>query len=112
MYPTKHSEAARKHPTLQNISSRLERLEILLSRFAEENRAIREPAADVSSRDSSQTRIQPHSGANISVTANQYQSDQQPCKSTWELLLNDAIADQDVNHPNTEILLLDVGLIS
>ncbi|KAH8692077.1 hypothetical protein BGW36DRAFT_303394 [Talaromyces proteolyticus] len=87
VYPTKNSDTAGKTPTLQNISNRLERIENLLSRFAESSRVATESVVEGGSSDSggkSQTQVQPQSGTNVNATANQH-----PRKSTWELLLND-----------------------
>jgi Fungal Zn(2)-Cys(6) binuclear cluster domain len=82
VYPTKNSEETRKPPTLQNISDRLERLEILLSRFAESSRVTTKSTVD-GGGGSFQTQVQPN------ATAKQHSSDQRPSKTTWELLLND-----------------------
>ena len=91
VYRTKNSEVARKSLTLQTISNRLERLEILLSRFAESSRVTTESAAagGGGSGGESQSQVRLQSGANFNATANQRPSDNHSCKSTWELLLND-----------------------
>ena len=112
VYPRKDSDVARKGPTLQDISNRLERLESLLSRLAEGIRVTAESTADggSGSGSESQTQVQLQSDANVNPTANQYPSDQRPCKSTWELLLNDGQVVRYVNNLNIEVLLQDVGL--
>ncbi|OKL57330.1 hypothetical protein UA08_07458 [Talaromyces atroroseus] len=88
-YPTKESDMARKGPTLQSISNRLERLEVLLSRLAEGGQ-VTAGAASGGSRDT-QTQVQFHSDANINEieAANQHSSNQDTGESTWELLLNE-----------------------
>lgn len=86
VYPTKDSQ---KGPTLQNISSRLERLEILLSRLAECSQVTTGSTVD---------RVQ--SGANVNAmgTANQHPFSQRSRKSTWELLLNEGQGVRYVNN--------------
>lgn len=98
MYPTKDSQ---KGPTLQNISSRLERLEILLSRLAECSQVTTGSTVD-----------QVQSGANVNAmgTANQHPFSQHSRKSTWELLLNEGQGVRYVNNLDNEILLEDVSL--
>lgn len=111
MYPTKDRDAARKTITLQNISNRLERLEVLLSRFFEGSQATAGSAADLGGGGGeSQTQIQVQNCVNVNIigTANQHSSDQHPCKSTWQLLLNDEQVVQFANHSDIELPLRDV----
>lgn len=113
VYPAKDRDVSRKSPTLQNISDRLERLEILLSRFAEINQDTPRPAAGRGGNGpgiDSQTQIPAHSCADVSPvgTADQPSSNQRSSKSTWDLLLNDEEVVQDGDHSNIEILLQDV----
>ena len=117
VYRTKSSEGARKSPTLQQISNRLERLEILLSRLFEGSQVTTESAADGGDgrgrgrgRGESQTQLQLQSGANVNATANQHPSDQHSSESTWELLLNDGQVLRHMNNLNIEILRQDVSL--
>lgn len=85
VYPTKDTDSARKGPTLQKISEQLERLEILLSRFAESSQITRGSTANCPGGES-QTQVQIQSGAN----AKKYRmSKPNPSGSTWELLLDD-----------------------
>lgn len=85
VYPTKDTDSARKGPTLQKISEQLERLEILLSRFAESSQVTRGSTANCPGGES-QTQVQIQSGAN----AKKYRmSKPNPSGSTWELLLDD-----------------------
>lgn len=110
VYPTKDKE---KGPNLQNISSRLERLEILLSRLAERSEITTGPVIDATDRghdrgcsgSEPQTQVQVQSGANTNKTgtANQHPSSQPSSKSTWELLLNDG---QDARYANADIEIL------
>jgi hypothetical protein len=80
---------ARKGPTLQSISNRLERLEVLLSRLAEDGQVTTGAAGR--RRRESRSQAQFHSGVNVNRTeaANQHPSNQDPGASTWELLLNE-----------------------
>lgn len=113
MYPSKDRDVARKSPSLQDISDRLERLEILLSRFSESSQVTTGSAGDRGGSDGeSQTQIQVQSCANVNATgtANQLPSFQRHCKSTWELLLNDEQVVRHANHSNIETLLRDVRL--
>ena len=114
-YRTKNSEVARKCPTLQDISDRLERMEGLLSRSAEGSRVTTVSAAESGGgggggRDESQSQVQVHFGASINAAAEQHPSDQPSGRSTWELLLNDGHVVQYVNNSNIEILPRDVSL--
>lgn len=110
MYPTKDRDVARKTPNLQSISNRLERLEILLSRLSESIQVTTGSVADRrrgGSDGESQTQNEVQSCANVNAieTANQ-----RPCKSTWELLLNDEKVVRHANSSNIENLLQDVRL--
>ena len=102
---------ARKTPTLQTISTRLERLEVLLSRFFEGSQVATGSAADRGGGES-QTQTQVQHCANVKAigTANQRSSNQRPCKSTWQLLLNDEQVVQSANKSDIEMLLRDVRL--
>lgn len=109
MYPTKDRDVARKAPTLQNISNRLERLEVLLSRFVEGSQVTTGSAADRSGGESqTQIQVQHYANANAIGTANQHSSSQRLCKSTWQLLLNDEQVVQPANNSDIEILLRNV----
>lgn len=115
VYPTKDRDGVRKGPTLQNISNRLERLEILLSRFAESNQITTGSAVDRGGGGSGgepQSHVQVQSGANVNATGteNQHPPNQHPGNSTWGLLLNDGQVIRCVNNSNVEILLQDVSL--
>lgn len=115
MYPTKDRE---KGPSLQNISTRLERLEVLLSRLAERSETPTVSAAYCGRENGgngggpqSQTQVQFGANVNASRTANQHPPlRQQSSKSTWELLLNDGQGVRYVNNSNIECLLQDVSL--
>jgi hypothetical protein len=105
VYPTKDADLARKGPTLQNISDRLERLEVLLSGLIESSRVtVGSTTGCGGSGGESQTHIHVQSGANVNAigTANQHPSNQRPSKLTWELLLNDERAIRDANASNIE----------
>ncbi|GAD93522.1 conserved hypothetical protein [Paecilomyces variotii No. 5] len=112
VYPTKDRE---KGPNLQNVSSRLERLELLLSRLAERIEVTTGPAINAidhghgGNGGESQTQIQVQSGAKVNATgsANQHPSSQHSNKSTWELLLNDGKDARYMNNPDTEMTLQD-----
>ncbi|CRG90842.1 putative transcriptional regulatory protein C139,03 [Talaromyces islandicus] len=85
----------RKTPTLRDISSCLERLETLLSRFAESGEVTTRPVVDgsggrVRSRADSDIQIQVRSGANVNASEKQHPFDRPPNKSTWEILLNNS----------------------
>jgi hypothetical protein len=111
VYPTKDKDETRKTITLQNISERLERLEVLLSRFLESSQVTTGSGADLGSGES-QTQIQVQHCANVKATrpVNQRSSNQRPCKSTWQLLLNDGQVAQPTNNSDVEMLLQDVRL--
>jgi hypothetical protein len=112
-YPTKDKEVVRHTVTLQSISNRLERLEDLLSRFVEGNHFTTGSAVDTGGGVSqTQMQIRDSVDANVIGTANQHSSNQRPCKSTWQLLLNDEQVFQSTNDSNVEMLLRDVSLIS
>lgn len=104
MYPTKETDLARKGPTLQSISSRLERLEVLLSRLAE-NIQITTGFVAGGGAGESQTQVQVQSGANV----NAIPSTRGPSKSTWELLLNDEQVGRDPTNSNIDLPLRDVS---
>ena len=119
VYPTKDRNVARNAPSLQNISNRLERLEILLSRFSESSQVTTGSAADYRrGGGESQAQIEVQSCANGSAngsaigTVNQHPSNQPSSGSTWELLLNDEQAVRDENNSHSEILPRDVRLDS
>jgi hypothetical protein len=111
VYPTKDQDVARKITTLENISNRLERLEVLLSSFLEGSQVTSGSAADRGGG-GSQTQIQVQHFANVNAieTANQLSSKQRPYKSTWQLLLNDGQVVQSANNSNIEILIQNVSL--
>lgn len=101
VYPTKESDMARKDgPTLQSISNRLERLEVLLSRLAEDGQ-VTARAADRRRRDS-QTQLKSYSSGNDNSTEalNRHPSNEDPGASTWELLLNE---EEVVQYANTSL---------
>lgn len=90
VYPTKESDLARKGgATLQSISNRLERLEGLLSRLAEDGQVTTRAAS--SRMPETQTPVQFHSSANVNVTktSDQHISNEDTGTSTWQLLLNE-----------------------
>lgn len=110
VYPTRDPDAARKTPPLRDISNRLKRLEILLSRFAESGEVTMRSAVDDDGgrsrgrgRAESEIQIQARPNANVNAieTASQHPSDRPPNKSTWEILLNNF---------DIEPLLQDVSL--
>ncbi|KAF7162570.1 hypothetical protein CNMCM5623_007816 [Aspergillus felis] len=96
VYPTRDLDAARKTPTLQDISNRLKRLEILLSRFAESSEVTTGSAVDGGgygrgrAESEIQTQARPSANVNAIETASQHPSDRPPNKSTWEILLNNS----------------------
>lgn len=98
VYPTKDREKG--GPSLQNISSRLERLEILLSRFVEHSQVTTGSAAD---RGHGEPETQ------TTGAANQHSSSQHRSKSTWEILLNDGQGIRYADNSNIEALLQDVS---
>jgi len=113
VYPTKARDVARKSPSLQSVSNRLERLEILLSRLIDSSQGTTGSAAACDGDGGgTQTQIQVQPGANVNAigTANQHPSDQLPCKLTWELLLNDERVVRYENNPNIADLPQDVSL--
>lgn len=113
VYPTKDKDVARKttSTTLQNISNRLERLEVLLSRFLEGSQVTMGSAADRGGGESqTQIQAQPYTNVKPIGTANQHSSNQPPCKSTWQLLLNDEQVVQPTNNSDIEMLLRYVRL--
>jgi hypothetical protein len=109
VYPTREPDAARKTPTLQDISNNLKRLETLLSNFVEKSAATRGSAGDDNGRDGhleraqSEFQIQARPGANDNAikSVGQHPSDKPSNKSTWEILLNNS---------DIEPLLQDVSL--
>lgn len=111
VYPTKDKDEAPKTTTLQNISNRLERLEVLLTRFFEGTQTTTGSAADCGGGEF-QTQIRPQRYANVKAigTSNQPSSNQRLAKSTWQLLLNNEEVIQSANNSDTEILLQDVRL--
>jgi hypothetical protein len=111
VYPTKDKDETQKPVTLQNISSRLEQLEVLLSRFLESSQVTTRSGADRGGGES-QTQIQVQHCANIKAIKPVYQrsSNQSPCKSTWQLLLNDGQVVHPANNSDMELLLQDVRL--
>lgn len=112
VYPTKDKE---KGPSLQHISSRLERLEGLLARFVDRGHVNIGPATADRGRycggssAESQNQVQGSSGANANTAG--VASGQHSNKSTWEILLNDGQGIRDSSNPNIEILLRDVSLL-
>lgn len=113
MYPTNDKDEARKTVSLQNISNRLERLEVLLSRFLESGQVATVSAPDRGmSSGEPQTQIWVQHCANVKAigTANQRLSTQPPGKSTWQLLLNDGQIVQSASNSDIEMLLQDVRL--
>lgn len=116
LYPTKNSDTARRVPNLESIANRLDRLETLLSRFAESSQ-VPTVSATVSVTDGgignsgskSQTEVQPQPGADTHATASQHPSGQYPSKSTWELLLNEEQDAQYGDGFNVDILQQDVS---
>lgn len=94
--------ARRGGPTLQSISNRLERLEVLLVRLAEDGQVTTRAA--VSRRRELQTQVQFYSDVNVNGTeaVNQQPSNQDPGASTWELLLNEDEVVQYANNSITE----------
>jgi hypothetical protein len=111
VYPTKDKDEARKPITLQNISNRLERLEVLLSRLIEAGQVTTRPIADRGSGET-QAQIQVQHCANLKAvdTTNQPSSNQGHRKSTWQLLLNDGQVVQSTSNSDTDALLQNVGL--
>jgi len=109
MYPTKDREVTRKAPTLQTISNRLERLEVLLSRCLEGSQATTGPTADHGGVEP-QTQIRVQNSVNVNTTrsTNQDSSNGLPCRSTWQLLLNDEPV--SAKKSDEELLLQDVRL--
>ncbi|EED22597.1 conserved hypothetical protein [Talaromyces stipitatus ATCC 10500] len=106
VYPTKDTDVARKGPTLQNISNRLERLEVLLSRFAESSQLT--TASALGSGGSSgvpqpQIQVQSSANANAIGTAIRTPSNQRSCESTWELLLNEERVARYASNSNIDI---------
>ena len=115
VYPTKDTDVARKAPTLQSISNRLERLESLLSRFVESSQVTTTGSAagsgGGSDRESQpQTRVQSGANVNATGTANPHPSNQRPGNPTWELLLNDERVVRDANNSDIRDLSQDVSL--
>jgi hypothetical protein len=104
VYPTKATEAERKGQTIRNISDRLERVEILLSRFVESKQVITGFAAGGDGEGQTQVPVQPGANVNAIGTGNQHSSNHHPEDSTWELLLNDEGVAQHASNSNIEIL--------
>lgn len=99
VYPTKESDMARRGgPTLQSISNRLERLEVLLVRLAEDGQVTTRAAGG--RRRELQTQVQFYSDVKIngSEAAIHPPSNQDPGASTWELLLNEEEVVQYANN--------------
>lgn len=113
VYPTKSSDVARKSPSLQTISSRLERLEVLLSRLTDSPQSSA-GTTPVYSGSGSQPQIQiqarPSANVNTIGITNQQPSEKRPSKLTWELLLNDEPAVQAEDTSNIESLPQNVSL--
>lgn len=112
VYPTKESDMARRGgPTLQSISNRLERLEVLLVRLAEDGQVTTRAAGG--RRRELQTQVQFYSDVNINGTeaANQHPSNQAPGASTWELLLNEEEVVQYANNSLPENVSLCFAVI-
>lgn len=106
-YPTKDSDVARKGPTLQTISDRLEQLEGLLSRHAESSQLAAGNAAG-SAGGESRTQIRVRAGAHVdAITTTQSQTP----GSTWELLLNDEQVVRHASNSNMGIPPRDVSLL-
>lgn len=101
MYPAKDRDEARKPVTLQNISNRLERLEVLLERFFEGSQVTTGSAADHRGGGQSQTQIQAQQRVHVNSigTAN---------KSTWQLLWNDEQVAQSASSSDIEKLVSGV----
>lgn len=107
VYPTKNTGVTRKSPSLQSISTSLERLEVLLSRLADPTQVITRPSAgsgDDGDAGRSRGQFQAQSGAKFDATehANQCSSSQPSYKSTWELLLHDGRVAMHSDKLNTE----------
>lgn len=102
VYPTKESDIARKGGiTLQSISNRLERLEVLLSRLADDGQVTTRSAS--SRRREPQTQAQFNSSGIVNRTeASNRLSSQDPSPSTWELLLNEEEVVQYANNSITD----------
>ncbi|RAO67797.1 uncharacterized protein BHQ10_003809 [Talaromyces amestolkiae] len=85
-------------PSLQSISNRLERLEVLLSRLAEDGQVTTRAAG--SRRRETQTQAQFNSSGNANRTgdSNRHSSNEDPGPSTWELLLNEEEVVQYANN--------------
>ncbi|GAM35336.1 hypothetical protein TCE0_017f03597 [Talaromyces pinophilus] len=90
--------ARRGGPTLQSISNRLERLEVLLVRLAEDGQVTTRAAGG--RRRELQTQVQFYSDVKIngSEAAIHPPSNQDPGASTWELLLNEEEVVQYANN--------------
>lgn len=114
VYPTKLTDPARKSPSLQTISNRLERLEVLLSRLTEDpQRSVGPTAAYGGSGrrpQASQIQVEPSANASLIGTSNQHPSEKRPCKLTWELLLNDEQVVRYEDNSNIDSLTQDVSL--
>lgn len=97
---------ARKGPTLQNISDRLEQLEILLSRFAEGSQATtRDPAGATEGPSRTHTHVQSTTIVDAITGGKSHTSG-----STWELLLDHEQVVPHANNPNIEISPGDVSV--
>lgn len=117
LYPTQDPDTARQPPTLRNISNRLKRLEILLSRFAKSSEITTGSAVDnggCHGGDHPECEIhilaRPGAVVNAIKSASQHSSDRPPNKSTWDILLNNSDIDPLLQDVRPDFFLRLFGL--
>jgi hypothetical protein len=107
VYPTRHTAVERKEISLRNLSTRLERLENLLSGSVESSQVDAWSTAGRSGGEApAQIQVQSSVIANAHRTARQ----QLPNGSVWELLLNEEGYVRHRDNSNLETLPQDVSL--